>query len=442
MIERLSISLLLGLVVVTSCGDGDSFNALGGGGNPSRGGAAGISGGGKLEAVSGAASGGTSPESGGGSSNTGASEPRGGVGAEGGVERGGSVGAGAGGASGAGASNTAGANTAGANTGGASNTCAMDIAGLRVIAAWDDFGYPGYALDQCRLVYVADDGALRLRDLDTGAELDLEPATNRPRRPVLDGDALAWEASLDGQPQIRVWTAKGALTLRGAFHHAAEPAASDGAIAFTAFSAAGLTADSDVLVYDVRAGTLSEAFVGPGQQRFAAISKTDIAASDFSEDPRGYFDEMGSLSDIIVRPRAGGSVISRPREGKQAFPMLSEDGTLAYLEWGAVHPEPKFSAFTLYVTRPGAPVSEDVKIRAIETEPSYIRPSLRNGILDFVDRSSGKPLLYRQPLGDLGPLSSIDFGAGFVPLGPVARQTFTLIATRGTDGTRLSVVER
>lgn len=335
------------------------------------------------------------------------------------------------------------ADTSGANTGGAPNTgCAIDASGLRLTSAWDEFGYPSYAIDGCRLVYVAEDASLRLRNLENNEELELEPGASRPRRPTLKGDTLAWEVSQESKPVVRVWTETGAITLSGAFDHAGEPAAANGAVVFTAFKAPGAGADSDVLLYDVGTGVLSEIFAGPGQQRFPAISSSQVAATDFSEDPRGYFDEVSSVSDIIVRARAGGDVVPRPRSGKQAFPMLSDDGTLAYLDWAAVHPEPKFSAFNLYVTRVGALASEDQKIRAIETDPSYVRPSLNDQVIDFVDRSSGKPLLYRISLDGIELAPLVDFGSSVIPLGPIARNDFTLIATRAIEGARLRVVAR
>lgn len=429
MADRLWPWLLLGCVVGVSCDDAESPGAWRSGASPS------------------VAAGGSSAPATGGRAASAGNDAAGGE-----RNRAGAAGDGFGGSDGgAGATASGGANSGGSEpsagggngpTGGAPNpSCSLDPSGLLVTPTWDDLGYPSYAIDGCRLVYVAADGSLRLRTSDE-SEVELEPASNRPRRPALTALVLAWEATLEGKTQVRVWTPSGPITLSGAFDHAGEPAASGKSIAFTAFKSPGANSDSDVLLYDTETRSVAEALGGPGQQRFSAISGDLIAASDFSEDPRGYFDELGSLSDIVVR-RMGEEPIVRHREGKQAFPMLTDDGTLGYLDWGSVHPEPKFSAFTLYVARDATALGGDVKIRAIETDPSYVRPSLGAGFVDYVDRTSGKPLLYRQSLESLvdsPPLT--DFGAGLVPLGPVARKAFTLLATRGSDGSRLRVVVR
>ena len=436
MLERLTRFRALAIVALTSafgaCDD-DANDVAGSGGvrTDSFGGASASVGG--KQAIAGAASGGNDvggvPNGDGGALAGGRSEV-------GGTAGGSSAEAGTGGSAGS-------TETGGANDGGAPNVaCALDPSGIGVTSAWDELGYPSYAVDGCRLVYVASDGSLRLRLLDDGSEVELESAATRPRRPTLKGSALAWEASVDAKSTVRVYSSSGVVTLSGGFDHAGEPAASEGAVAFTAFMATAPTADTDVFVYDIENRTLSSVFTGPGQQRFPAISLGLVAASDFSEDPRGYFDETGSLSDIIVRSRDGGDPVTRSRPGKQAFPMLSDDGTLAYLEWGAVHPEPKFSAFSLYIARSGTPATEDVKLHAIETEPSYVRPSLGNGFVDFIDRSSGKPLLHRKSLEGAETNAPVEFAASSVPLGPVARQAFTLLATRNVEGARLQVVAR
>lgn len=309
--------------------------------------------------------------------------------------------------------------------------CALAARGVAIYADWDALGYPPYALDGCTLAYIAPDGSLHWRDLTTLDDQVLDSAENAPRRPTLSADVVAWEVVLDGQSQVRVHTSAGTTTLTGAFDHAAEPKAARDAVVFTAFSAQSPSSDSDVFLYDVASHTASVALGGSGQQRFADISADFVAASDFSEDPQGYFDEVSSVADIVLLSRADGSVTTRPLPGKQAFPMLGKDGLLAYLHWGDVHPEPKFSSFALFVAHANSTPESDTRVRDIRTDPSYIRPSVRGTVVDFIESTADITTLYRASLSPLGePVAVVQGSAVESLLGPTGTESFTVVGRR------------
>jgi hypothetical protein len=314
---------------------------------------------------------------------------------------------------------------------------------------WDPLGYPPYALDGCTLVYVAsaegaDNGALRLRDLATGQEQLLQAGVQHPRRPAVAGSVIAWESDgVDGS-QVHVRYSGGAELLQKTFALAAEPRAAADAVVFTAFQAAGATADTDVQLFDVTTQKLTPIATGSGQQRFADVSATHVAVTDFSEDPKGYFDQIGSISDIIVIDRATLERTVRAAEGKQAFPLLGEGGVLAYLAWGSVHPEPKFGQFRLMAGQLDAPVDDDVNIKGgtaeVITNPAYVRPSLRGKYLDYVDEPPNEePQLFRANLATLAPPVAAKLPAAARLLGPVAADTLTLVA-KPLAGGSLSLV--
>ena len=266
---------------------------------------------------------------------------------------------------------------------------------------WDPLGYPPYAFDGCTLVYVAsgnDPGALHVRNLATGEDTVLESAVSKPRRPAVAGSVIAWEADGALGSEVHVHAGGKVEVISGAFVRAEEPRATDDAVVFTGFSGPGPHDDSDVYLFDVVKGELSVVAAGAGQQRFADVSKTHVAFTDFSEDPKGYFDEMGSISDIALIERATGNRSNRPAPGKQAFPLLGADGVFAYLEWAAVHPEPKFGQFWLKVGYLDRPISEDFSVKTtgqVSTNPAYVRPSLHGLNLDFIDQGPDGAALYR-----------------------------------------------
>jgi hypothetical protein len=311
---------------------------------------------------------------------------------------------------------------------------------------WDPLGYPPYAFEGCTLVYVAagrDPGALRVRNLATAEDTLLEPAASKPRRPTISGPVIAWEAVGAAGSEVRVRFDGRVEAMAGAFVRAEEPRATDDAVVFTAFLGPGPNDDSDVYLFDVLSGQLSVVATGAGQQRFADVSPTHVAFTDFSEDPRGYFDEMGSVSDIALVERASGVRSDRVSPGKQAFPLLGANGVFAYLEWAAVHPEPKLGQFWLKAGRLDRPVAEDFNVKAsgqVSTDPAYVRPSLRGLNLDFIDQGSDGVALYRAALGTPGTLVSSKFAGSPRLLGPVAGDRFTLLATQQLGGQSLTLL--
>jgi hypothetical protein len=359
-----------------------------------------------------------------------------------------------------GAGGAAGALTAGTDAGGASGTAAgggrsspeagasgsgsgdgdcgpAAFDGLSVFASggWDPLGYPPYALDGCTLVYVvptapgATTGALYRRDLETGEETLLETAALQPRRPALAGDLIAWEVSVDGKSQVRVRYQDQTRDIVGDFEQAGEPRVAADAVVLTAFLGSAIDADTDVLLYDPARDALEPVATGSGQQRFADVSLDYVAVTDFSEDPQGYFNESQSIADVLLVERATGKRTTRKRDGKQAFPLLGSDGALVYLDWGAVHPEPKFSQFSLRAGKVASPVDADLDLKGepVQTNPAYVRPSLRGLNVDYIDTQNGVGL-YRVVL-DSGAAPVLTPLVGSPQLfGPVAADTLTLVS--------------
>jgi hypothetical protein len=316
-------------------------------------------------------------------------------------------------------------------------------------ASWDPLGYPPYAFDGCWLVYVAsgsEPGALRLRHLATAEDTLLEPAASKPRRPAISGPVIAWETEGAEGSEVRVRVDGQIHTLAGAFVRAEEPRVTADAVVFTAFLGPGPNDDSDVYLFDVATRQLSVVASGAGQQRFADVSPTHVAFTDFSEDPLGYFNEAGSLSDIALLERATGTRSNRVLPGKQAFPLLGTEGVFAYLEWGAVHPEPKLGLFWLKVGYLDRSVSEDFNAKTtgqVSTDPAYVRPSLHGLNLDFVDRGVDGVALYRATLSTPGALVSFKVEASRQLFGPVAGDRFTLLANqRSVQSVALLAVPR
>jgi hypothetical protein len=310
---------------------------------------------------------------------------------------------------------------------------------LRNSTDWDPLGYPPYAFDGCTLVYLASGnelGALHLRDLASGDDQVLESAATKPRRPAVSGPVITWEADGALGSEVRVRYGGQVQTMSGAFVRAAEPRATDDAVVFTAFLGPDPNDDSDVYLFDVKSGELSVVADGAGQQRFADVSATYVAFTDFSEDPKGHFDETGSISDVALIERATGMRSNRTLPGKQAFPLLGADGVFAYLEWAAVHPEPKLGQFWLKSGSVDRPVSEDFNVKItgqVSTNPAYVRPSLRGLNLDFVDQGADGVALYRASLGTRGTpgaLASFKVADSLLLFGPVAGDRFTLLANQ------------
>jgi hypothetical protein len=349
------------------------------------------------------------------------------------------------GSGGAGGDAAAGQPPLGGASGAQADGCdAPDLDGIRVYASGggDPLGYPPYALDGCNLVYVAAEqggGVLRLRDLASGADTVLDEAASRPRRPAVSGSLIAWEVGDDAASQVRVHYQGVTRTLSGDFDHAGEPRVCADAVVFTAFLGEAPSSDSDVYLYDVAGDELLPIAPGPGQQRFADVSVTHVALTDFSEDPVGHFDETLSISDVVVIHRESGEVVERKAPGKQAFPLLASNGMVVYLDWGAVHPEPKFSQFSLRAGRPGEPVELDLDLKGdvLRTDPAYVRPSLHGTDVDFIDTAATVVGLYRVSLTELTePEATVVPGAAAQLLGPVATAALTLVSQQQQGQTR------
>jgi hypothetical protein len=140
---------------------------------------------------------------------------------------------------------------------------------------------------------------------------------------------------------------------------------------------------------------------------------------------------MGSISDVALFDRATGETSVRAAPGKQAFPLLGSADVLAYLEWGAVHPEPKFSQFVIKAGHVGEPVSADFAVKPdapVETDPAYVRPSLRGTFLDFVDRPAQKAELFRAQLDAPGAPTLVAIADAEQLFGPAAAEAFTLVS--------------
>ncbi len=145
---------------------------------------------------------------------------------------------------------------------------------------------------------------------------------------------------------VRVHDANGTVTVGGDFDHAGEPRVAVDAVVFTGWRDVDDHGDTDVFLFKPSTGEVTVIAGGPAQQRFADVSATHIAWTDFAEDPDGFFgDDSNDMADVVVLARETNEQTTRKQSGKQAFPLLGAAGKVAYLDWGLVHPEPKFSAY-------------------------------------------------------------------------------------------------
>jgi hypothetical protein len=356
----------------------------------------------------------------------------------------------------AGVDDAAAAVEAAAADAGAAPCSADSVAGIAVatetgqLNPLDPLGYPPYALDGCTLAYVAPAapgqawGELRLRQLSTGDETQLAPASERPRRPAIAGDLVAWEAIVAGKSVVRVSKAGQTITLSGPFDHAGEPRVASDAVVFTAWLSADDLGDTDVYLYMPAAGKLAAIATGPGQQRFADVSTSLVAVSDFSEDPSPVF-VPGALhvADIVVFNRQTLAKTVRHLPGKQAFPMLGSGTRFGYLDWGFVVPEPKFSAYTVRVGDVASDPASDGNVKGsgqVNIYTPYVRPSVHGDWIEWVDESMGGGGLFGRPLDFSLPPSLTLGGRQFV--GPVAGQSFTIVAVTSPGRLQLRGVAR
>ncbi len=321
-------------------------------------------------------------------------------------------------------------------------TCSAPLPAGILLPSVDLLGHPPYAADGCTLVYVASAasgaGELRARDLTTGAETVLAPASESPRRPTIAGDVIAWEAMDGATAIVRVRTAGATFTVSGPFDHAGEARAAADAVVFTGWRSADPVGDTDVFVVDAVTRAARLVLGGPGQQRFADISRGAIAATDFSEDPDGTFnDNETDLADVVLFDRATSQVTRRPRTGKQAFPMIASPTRLGYLDWATVHPEPKLAAYVLRVGDMAGPAEADVTLATVtDASGQYVLPSGRNGVIEWVQRPMGaSPALFKAPADLSSPAAAVPGLDGLELFAPALAASFTLLGTRASGST-------
>ncbi len=305
-------------------------------------------------------------------------------------------------------------------------------------------GYPQHAADGCLLLYVAPsnnvdgNGELRLRDLSTGKELVIAGASTAPRRPVLSGDWMAWEADVNGRTLIHTRNQNdgNSTIIDGAFDHATEPRISTTAIAFTAWLGPETTANTDVALYTFAEKEIEILSPSPGQQRFADISNTHVAWSDFSEDPDGRFDEdMLDVAEIVVYDRQKKTTTVRTRLGKQAFPMLGAQGKIAFLDWNLVHPEPKLVAYDLRLVDIDDSFMDSVLVESIKTALPYIRPVARGELLEWVALVEDVgPALWRMRTDAVAVPVLVQEASSINRFAPVASETMTFVGVQSIDG--------
>jgi hypothetical protein len=316
----------------------------------------------------------------------------------------------------------------------ATSECLPSSANDIEVSGADRDGFPPYALASCTLVYVNRAGDLVLRELATAREVTLAPANEKPRRPAVSAELIVWEA-IEGERSVVRVRSRSSLdvrTLSGAFASAGEPRVSGTAVAFTAWAAIDPKSDTDVWVYNALTEQTTLLAGGPGQQRFADISATYVAVTDFAEDPDGRFDENETdIADVLLIERASGAKYTRKRPGKQAFPALGEGDALAYLDWGAVHPEPKLEAYDLRGARAHADVREDVAIAHVERDGgATTRPALAGGVLEWTARGG----LWRAPVDGSSPpvlAQRFDNARTYAPVATAAGSArgFSVLAT-------------
>ncbi len=354
----------------------------------------------------------------------------GGSGATGGAPSGGSGGTASGGTGGTTSGGSAG--TSGKGGGGGGPDSLAQAKGIEV-AEVDLDGFPSYTVDGCTLAYVsAKSKELVVRDLATGSETSVESAAAVPRRPSLAGDVLAWETGAAGSTAVRIRHAGVTTTLSGSFVQAGEPRATTDAVVFTGWLGGTADSDTDVFLYKLSDQSTQLVSGGKGQQRFADVSLTHVALSDFSEDPSGIYSGDGTtLADVIVVDRATNTATLRSASGKQAFPMLGSSGTLSYLEWVGVHPVPKLQEYAIWAVPLASPTATGTKLTEVQSEQA-VRPTARAGVAEWVVRWEGKSTLFRAAVdGSSGPQKQ-ELGSVAVLHAPSSSSSMTVLAVRQT----------
>jgi hypothetical protein len=322
-------------------------------------------------------------------------------------------------------------------------TCNAPLPSAIPIASVDRDGYPPYAADGCTLVYVApgSPGELRARDLASLTETTIAPASESPHRPTIAGGVIAWEATEGGRAVVRVRVKDATTTITGDFDHADEPRAAADAVVFTAWRGADALSDTDVMLYDVALARADVVIGGAAQQRFADVSQRYVAASDFSEDPDGVFNDNDTdLADIVIFDRATRALTPRPRTGKQAFPLLVSASRFGYLDWGEVHPEPKFAQYTLFVGDITGLATGDTSVALVQnTYGQYVLPAGRGGYVEWVDRPNGTATFWRAPVDASQPPTAVSGLDGLDLYAPASAESFTLLGTVPLSGGSLTL---
>jgi hypothetical protein len=306
-------------------------------------------------------------------------------------------------------------------------------------------GYPPYAIDGCTVVYVAPNGALHRRALATGDDVVLAPPSDVPRRPVVAGDVIAWEATGGGKSVVVIDHAGVRLEVAGDFDHASEPRATLDAVVFTAWKSADPLGDADIALVDITTGTTQVIGSGPAQQRFADVDADHVAYSDFAEDPDGRFDDNETdVADIVIVDRKTLAHTTRSRTGKQAFALLGVGGKLGYLDWGLVHPEPKFHEFDFYEGDLTSDATNDQQVAHVISLSPYVRPTARGTLFEWVDAPDLKQTLLRRGADLTMPAQSVAVGAqdGFL-YGPATTDHLTIYGELSGSGVlKLRAVDR
>jgi len=310
--------------------------------------------------------------------------------------------------------------------------CATGIEGIEV-AEVDLDAFPAYAIDGCTLLYVSTAGELKRKDLVSGAEMLLAAAAEMPRRPTVSGAVTAWEATENGKSVVRVRSNGSTTTIAGQFDHAGEPKATADAVVFTGWLAAADDGDTDVFVWRQAGPSVELALGGAGQQRFADISPSYVAVSDFSEDPSGRYAGNGiSLADIVLIDRTTGDVVRRQLPGKQAFPMLGARESLLYLEWTEVHPVPKLQDYTIRavpIITPSAAAREIAHVQSMDA----VRPTASGAHVEWVSRGSATSSLFQAALDGSATIVPVALPGIAVAHAPVSTARFTVLAVRPTQ---------
>jgi len=325
---------------------------------------------------------------------------------------------------------------------GATSVMGLTLATVSGFNILDPLGYAPFAAEGCTVVYVSADGSLKKRDLASGTEMELAPASEKPRRPTLAGNVIAWETVQNGATAVRVRDASNMTTtiISMQFLNAGEPRATSDAVAFTGWLGPNDSSDTDIFIYSIADHGLTR-ISSPAQQRFADIDASRVAYADFGEGgPTGAFDiNMYTPADMVVADRATLTKTTRILPGKQAFPMLVTGDAVAYLDWGLIHPEPKFSEYNLMVGPISGNPTADVNVAngAIHNTTPYVRPMIQRGAtFEWLADSN----LWRRP-ADLSK-SPTQATSAQVVVGTVPTDTMSLIAVVQQMGASLEGVAR